>query len=490
MAQPELRLATVIPGAVSLGAYEAGALTALLGLIRASQGRIVLDTIVGASAGSITGLILAHSLLTGGGDDDLEELWVDQTTIANLLAGRTRPGRPRAPLSTALLERWARKKLLTGTISRNHESIALVISIANLKGLRYGVAQPESARAIRADTYRDAQAFMLGPDSDLQPVINAALASAANALAFAPVRISRRRADYPSNVEFPGEAADFWYTDGGTVYNVPLGFALDAVFDPEDLGLTLRRFKEARSFVLLTPHPTAPPPRWPAHGDPTFRLTAARAFELARQQSMYDDLRRAEKTNSRILARFRFQAGLQSLLPGDEPLRRVVEDLATWAWSRKREIRGLLGGDQGAGTIEEELARRGEATGVLSQLDFVLDELTGTGGKDEARIEVVSPELEAGETPVTDLLAGEPLLHFFGFLLKQARESDFGLGYRNFRTWWEAFRPDWDVPIPPHRLESMAPAGRLSMRDVRPAVARWWLTFRLGVRYVRELVQG
>jgi predicted acylesterase/phospholipase RssA len=42
---------------IALGAYEAGALTA-----RASEGRIVIDTIVGASAGSVTGALVAHAL--------------------------------------------------------------------------------------------------------------------------------------------------------------------------------------------------------------------------------------------------------------------------------------------------------------------------------------------------------------------------------------------------------------------------------------------
>ena len=31
------------------------------------------------------------------------------------------------------------------------------------------------------------------------------------------------------------------------------------------------------------------------------------------------------------------------------------------------------------------------------------------------------------------------MISFFGFALKKARESDFGLGYRNTRAWWEGF---------------------------------------------------
>lgn len=478
----------VIPGAVSLGAYEAGALTALFRLIDASRGRIVLDTIVGASAGSVTGAILAHALLTGRGADALEDLWVRQASIQNLLAGRTLPGRPRAPLSTQVLERWARAHLTGEGIGPDAEPIVMVVSIANLRGLRYRIAQPESARTIPADTFRDARAFLLGPDTAWSLVTEAAIASAANAFAFAPVRIQRRREEYPANVELPQDVFDAWYTDGGTVYNVPLGYALDAVYDPDAIGLPPRWFREPRVFLLLNPHPTSPPERWPASAEPTFVRTAGRASSLSRQQSLFDDLRRAEKTNSRVLARFQLQARLGTLLPDDERLGSAIRDMAAWAWARKRTIRGLLGRDPGPDTIEEELARRGAPSSVDALLDFVLDESTETRGKDAAPIEIVSPDVEAGEVPVGDLLAGERLLHFFGFFLQAARESDFGLGYRNLRAWWRSFARDSDIEIPPHRLEEAPPGGLLSIRDVRPAWYRWWLTLRIAARYARELL--
>src|SRR5437899_5299805 len=82
-----IRIALIVSGAVALGSYEAGALSALIGLVKRSNGRVVIDTIVGASAGSITGLLLAHTLLTGHGLDDEQTLWVEQTDMKKLLAG-------------------------------------------------------------------------------------------------------------------------------------------------------------------------------------------------------------------------------------------------------------------------------------------------------------------------------------------------------------------------------------------------------------------
>src|SRR5207249_3860108 len=83
----------------------------------------------------------------------------------------------------------------------------------------------------------------------------------------------------------------------------------------------------------------------------------------------------------------------------------------------------------------------GRSPGPLADrdlLDFVLDEATGTAGRDIARIEVVSPELDHTGRPASELLAGDPLGHFFGLASVEARRSDFGLGYRNFRAWWQA----------------------------------------------------
>jgi predicted acylesterase/phospholipase RssA len=486
-ARAELRLTVVVPGAVSLGAYEAGALTALLGLLREGSGRIVVDTIVGASAGSVTGALFAHALLSGAGDGDLEELWVDRTSIEDMLSARPAPGRPRSPLATTRLERWARSRLNGDDVPAHAEPIALVISLANLRGLRYRIAQPEARRAVPADTFRDARAFMVGPGADWEAVTEAAIASAANSFAFAPVQITRPRSEYPSSVEIDTDPVSFWFTDGGTVYNVPIGFALDAVFDPKQLGLPVRPLTGRRIFLLVNPHPTEPPARWPASGAPTFRMASARAFSLTTQQSLFDDLRRAEKTNSRVLARYQLQSALENLLPDDTRFAAAIEEMGRGAWERKSRTRALLDGGAGPASLEEELASRGVPSTPSGMLDFVLDEVTETRGKDAAGFELVSPD--PGEGPVTGQLAGEKLLHFFGFFLREARASDFGLGYRNLRTWWSSFAPDAPFDVPAHPLEAAPPRGDLSMKDV-PRLRRWWLASRLGIRYARELVRG
>jgi predicted acylesterase/phospholipase RssA len=495
-----LNLAVIVPGAVALGAYEAGALAALLRLVRRSQGQMVVDTIVGASAGSITGTLLAHALLTGASEDVFEDLWVEQASLDVLLKGKRRPGSVRAPLSAELLEDWARSTLAESARvpgDRQVGPIALVMSIANLRGLRYRFAQsrPDAApRSVSADTFRDVRSFVVDTETAWEPILETAVASSANALAFSPRSLLRRRSEYGASVEFPGDEASFWYTDGGTVYNVPIGFAIDAVFSPADVGLaegTRERDRPParRLFLLIHPHPDAAPSQWPVTGDPTFRNTAIRAFSLATTQSVYDDLRQAEKMNTRIAARRELQRRLEQLLPSpqepDNPMSPVIRALGEAAWERKQQVRRAIDKEP-SDSLAEELASRGHRPDTDQDiLDYVLDESTGTAGKEVVQIEVVSPELESGERPVGDLLAGELLGHFFGFTVKKARQSDFGLGYRNFRAWWTSVEPAGRATVPPHPLERAEPAGTMSVRDL--GWRRWWFAIRLGLRYVREL---
>ncbi len=61
-----LRISLTIPGAVSLGAYEGGALAALLvACQKLGEQVVVVDSIASASAGSITGLLSARALPRG-----------------------------------------------------------------------------------------------------------------------------------------------------------------------------------------------------------------------------------------------------------------------------------------------------------------------------------------------------------------------------------------------------------------------------------------
>lgn len=488
---PALRLALVVPGAASLGAYEAGALTALLRLVRASHGLLAIDTVVGASAGSIAGALLTHALVTGTGDDHLEQLWVDEASIANLLEHEKTAGRVHAPLSTERLEAWAEQTLRAQPDGEaTGDAVAFVACLTNLGGLRFTIAQPEQARVVAADTHRDARSFLFDGQTSWADVtsalVEATVASAAHPLAFAPRRITRRREEYPPSVELPGASVDVWYTDGGTVANEPLNLAIDAVYNPRDVGLPPRAYgTEPRLFLLVQPHAAPTPTPWPGGGrTPSFREAALRAAVLSHRQSVYDDLRRLERTNSRIAARDHLRTALEQLVATGGPRAEVtLRQAAAYIGERRDRVRAL----RGEGEHERE-----------AWLDVLLDEVSGTAGKRPIRVDVVSPALDPSGRPADELLAGDPLGSFFGFALKRARESDFGLGYRHARAWWEGFRAEPDdgdradgrlslLDLPEHPLERKRPQGSLSPRDV-VLPRRAWLAARLAARYARAVV--
>ena len=67
----------------------------------------------------------------------------------------------------------------------------------------------------------------------------------------------------------------------------------------------------------------------------------------------------------------------------------------------------------------------------------VVAQIAGVAGKERIALEVVSPLVlpEAQTIPVAQMLAGEFLFHFGGFLSHALRESDFDLGYRSTLEW-------------------------------------------------------
>src|SRR5439155_8098708 len=87
-----LGIGVTVSGAVSLGAYEGGVLAALLCCVqelgRTAQWPVRVDAIGGASAGSITGLLPARTLLAGLDPLDVQhKAWVDAPSLTRLGRG-------------------------------------------------------------------------------------------------------------------------------------------------------------------------------------------------------------------------------------------------------------------------------------------------------------------------------------------------------------------------------------------------------------------
>lgn len=431
----ELRLSLTLAGAVSLGAYEAGALAALVAAaqkLRTTSGpQIVIDSIAGASAGSVTAILTTYSLLTGA--DPVGTMWagwVDAPDIKQMISKS-----PVSPLSTEFVEKMAKDLFQETPVSAAAQSEPIKVSMAlgNLQGLGYQIRQAGSDQSLDAMTFIDWAEFTVstqGAEGHIAPwaadLLDRALASSANPLGF-PSRGADRMKDrdtYSKNgvQNFP-DSGFFWYTDGGMIDNEPLGRTIDlanTIDSSLEDGLEYERI-----LLLIHPHPQTPTQLvdWTQpDGPPSWAKTFVRADQISRSQSLYDDLRRLEKANSRIRWLQQARPLLERLFEESGESQSVQQVLET-----ARRVR------------QEKAAVKGRvATGDPTDRELLaslLNNISGLEGKREVRVEVISPKVVAGKGPVEKVLAGEFLLHFGGFFDKKLRSSDFAVGYRSTQEW-------------------------------------------------------
>ena len=430
-------------------------------LLAETPAPVQLDAIGGASAGSITGLLAARTLLAGLDPVDVFcKAWVSGVSLDQLEADAGSA----SPLSVEATSRMA-QELFKAPPGQQHAAaqqvpVAVHMSLAVLQGLRYRIPSVVSGRPpVEASTYRDWTRFVFKPttpvDEYLEPkdvasATDVALASGANALAFPPKLLNRRR---QSPVQDPRDYDDagilnlpasgwLWYTDGGTIENEPLGQTLDLVnridggvepWSPPDPD-------EARLLVLVHPHPTAPSaggtPWTTPDVQPGWSETLLRTFSVATGQSIFEDLRRLEKTNSRAKWTGEFTQVLGELV------NELPEDVRGIWVERLREVAGLIQADKAA--IREGAKLPAKSSQVSDDLGMVLRDLlsdvTGLAGKSTVAVDTISPLLvlkEVGASTVEEALAGEFMFHFGGFLDESLRQSDFDLGYLSTLRWLE-----------------------------------------------------
>lgn len=450
----QVRLALTISGAVSLGAYEGGALAALIVAAQSLADReeppLRIDAIGGASAGSITGMLTARCLLDGLDPIHvMAEAWVRRGSLAAM-----RTSDPHAPLSIEALRRSAVELLDPPPERRGRPEqrspVVLHMALGCLRGLTYRMGRLEGP-PIEASTFMDWGQFTLVPGMSVSgytepkdaSVVDFALASGANAFGFPPKVLHRRTR--PEDIALleniinlpPDWSGSLWYTDGGTLDNEPLGRTFDVANEIDADG------SGRRVHLLIHPHPDAvsTDTAWTLPEQrPSWTATLQRCDRLQRSRGIYDDLRIAEKTNSRIMWAEHLRNAVTPLLEEHDEawaptLRQVWETIAEQkAAIDRREPDSIQPSDEARsealGAIEPDLS-------AVESFRRILAAATGLSGKHPARIEVVSPHLlpEAKGSRVEDLLGGEFLMHFGGFLDERLRWNDFELGYRSAQIW-------------------------------------------------------
>ncbi len=446
----------MLPGAVALGAYEGGALAAVLRAVQAAEGDLVVDAISSASAGSVTALIAARALLRGADPVQLmAATWVDLPSLENL-----RSHSAKSPLSMDSLRKSAVDLLGDQQVPdgepgayRQNEAVHLSMALTVLGGLNYRLASlvedregNVKARSVPASTNVDWINTVLTPgatSAQFLAAVEGALASAATPLGFAPVLIDRSDdAEALANYERMGIVNDtgdwhVWYSDGGDIENEPFGRVLDLIGDIPNTA--------ERVLVLLDTMPGSGGwgGRWfDPHNEPTWTATLRQVNQVRKEHSYYEDLRHLEKTNSR----------LKWIHIAVEELERHLEDAAgSLDDAAAATVRGALR-DAVAAAAERIAADRTELRQAVQRslavtpaapagtLLELLQEASGLRGKSRSVVEIISPDIDpTDQRPSADKLAGEFLHHFGGFFDVRFRRNDFALGYRNASTWLQGW---------------------------------------------------
>ena len=453
-----LRIALTISGAVALGAYEGGALAALLSAIgplcEGDDPALRVDAIGGASAGSITGMLAARCLLEGIDPVYvMREAWVERDSLSVMRAGASD-----APLSLDALRRASLDLLdprdRSGSPDHRVEHrqgvpIRMVMALASLRGLEYRVPSLSARQPVRATTSLDWATFTFSAGQPIHELteprraspVDVALASAANALAFRPVLLDRSRDEksYRARgiVNFP-PSKHLWYTDGGILDSEPLTRTLDLVHDLDQESPPDTR----RVQLLVHPHPTGAPTggAWAdEENPPTWLAALLRARDLQRTQSIYDDLLHLEQVNTRLDWTGRLFDEIGPVLDdlGDDDAQRLRAALvrAIGVIEGQRQALRAHDADPAAAAPQPVPDKP-----VRELLRDAVARIAGVAGKERIGLEVVSPLVlpEAATTAVSHMLAGEFLFHFGGFLTEGLRQSDFDLGYRSTLEWLRA----------------------------------------------------
>lgn len=448
---PERRIALVIAGGVSLGSFEAGALSELLWALetvnrQAGERRFVLDVITGASAGGITAALVARTMLydLDGRRRNLFRAWVEQSDLLRFLQDAP----PNAVLSKREIERMAEELLADAPFEptapasfapRGAERLELAFSLSSMPGMDYSIDYfPPQEGGFVSTFFSDRAHFTLEPEAlpgrdGWREIARAAIASGNFPLAFRPEAVERTRADYPGADDTPLLPGALSFEDGG-------------IFDNEPLGAALRLAREIDGGLVS-------PDRIILFVDPTLNRSsqeavspdgpsmehALRLVTMIFGESRARDWLRVGRVNNELDWRNKLVAVLAKLCRETEPdpgseLLGQLEAASDHVVTTKKE---LFPGRYPENYLErclEQVQRRfsedwkglGEQPGgegrqkLFEHLVFLLNQISSLQSKEQ-----IHPIL-IGSTP--EQTAGDQLAGFAGFFLRDWREHDFRQG--------------------------------------------------------------
>jgi predicted acylesterase/phospholipase RssA len=477
----KLKVAVVMGGGWSLGAFSGGAVWELAhqlhaNLDRAEFDRCEIDVLAGAGAGALTAAVLLRTLANPEGfgtaaavarvGEALREAWLEGADFSRLM-------RRTAMRKAALLDRSAMDDLATELLAWPAgqaaqpvllgERVLLGVTLLNFNGVPVRPSNtPALPPGLTTTAFRDRRVFCFdfaatpraplprarrfaGPrtaDADAwREVAATAVASGAFPIAFEPVVLQRYRHEY--GPLWPDELADrdefpFTYGDGGTFNHRPLHDAMELiaaqdaaeepgaieralVFVDPNLSGSKHAFGLKFHLPYMVSGDRADSDRHEVvPADPAAHLVAItnRFGVLARHQSTVEDFIAAAKTNVRLARRAELHA-----LVHDLAARLAASDAAALADAVEARL------DRGPGNSSEPTPA--PAARLTAALTTFIDDVADLRGKEPVRVFVVGPTEFVppdGSAPITVRLAGDFFANFGGFFDPRFRVHDFDAG--------------------------------------------------------------
>lgn len=516
------KVALVLPGAVSLGSFEAGVVDALLeSLETPAPPPFTIDILVGASAGAMVAALAGLHLSRGACRERLK-VWtrVNMDALTDFRQPRPDPrrwpyrdpGSYRSLLSSAYIEKLARDSLIEPVSGPPGPGGAAEILVKMTLSRLDAIAEPRRYFGINSTdlSVSEAVSFRLKPGQPLpeigtekrlwERIAGAALASGAFPVAFDPFPISY--SDRVASAETwesatgsaPGIAAhpyrdrNYYYTDGGVLDNRPLKRTMDAI---RELNRDAPLFDPERLIVFVLPRPTDQGASQAPHQPPELVYGAGgkrphpEAFEVYQRvrwmlalNASNPELKQADDENRRVESLIR---SINDFLSHPTPATPSSPSTITGRFNRffhppdqldpesivpsqhDREIielwKSILGKYRRLRPNEQELVIR---------FHHQLAENFGLTNRRWIPVDRIAPERPEEE------LAGEALGHFMGFVSPDYLKHDFEAGRRRTLVWLAETFPNWhrahgparQAPAPPLAGLGSVGAGHLPPRTI------------------------
>ena len=449
-----LNLAVVLSGAVSLGAFEAGAVYELVlaeqAGLRAGKNALRVDVLVGSSAGAMTASQAAYCLQTGTDPRSLYTAWVDLASLDRLMPRGEETWRGSSFLSGRAVQELADQVFVPPGPNAGAPAVTwpirLVVTLTSIEGAQYYVTRRDQSR-LPVWSYADAMSFRLEPqayDPELWDRIKkAAIASGAFPVALPPVPITRQPEDFiiQGSRKEDGEITLTYY-DGGVINNRPFGLAVDAVLDLAPPGGPVA----PHTFVLIEPDPPELRPQKPHQSSYDMVDVGLAAFTTAfRHDSLYQDFVNFVRVNDRLaIADELTQAVARALAAAGPEAARLLHDelqprlaaigaraartagVDVQTWVNQALVRSRRRVAMSVPSVQNQGSKMMESLAVMRLL---VDMAAGLENKEVFDASRVSPADPANE------LAGIFFGHFGGFLDRRFREHDFMLGRWYMNRW-------------------------------------------------------